>query len=86
MISNPKTNSFSLCDFDIQQGRGGVYTVVGMHKMMTLILHLLTAIARLLGPGGARAIIAENLLLKRRISDARCRASLIRRVYRMQFL
>ena len=32
-----------------------------------MILHLLTAIARLLGPGGARAIIAENLLLKHQL-------------------
>ncbi len=34
---------------------------------MTLILHVLTAIARLLGPGGARAIIAENLLLQHQL-------------------
>jgi hypothetical protein len=32
--------------------------------MVILFAHLLTPAARLLGPGGAKAIIAENLLLK----------------------
>jgi hypothetical protein len=32
--------------------------------MIILFIHLLTTAAKLLGPGGAKAIIAENLLLK----------------------
>ncbi len=31
---------------------------------MILLIHLLTAVARLLGPGGAKALVAENLLIK----------------------
>lgn len=35
--------------------------------MATLLFHLLTTITRLLGPGGAKAIVAENLLLKHQL-------------------
>ncbi len=38
-----------------------------MKETAALIFHLLTTIARLLGPGGARAIVAENLLLKHQL-------------------
>lgn len=38
-----------------------------MKETVTLLLHLLTTIAKLLGPGGARAIVAENLLLKHQL-------------------
>lgn len=38
-----------------------------MKETAILIFHLLTTIARLLGPGGARAIVAENLLLKHQL-------------------
>ena len=38
-----------------------------MKDLLTLIFHLLTLIARILGPGGSRAIIAENLLLKQQL-------------------
>ena len=38
-----------------------------MKETVTLLFHLLTTIARLLGPGGARAIVAENLLLKHQL-------------------
>jgi len=38
-----------------------------MKDAIFLIFELLTAIARLLGPGGNRAIIAENLLLKQQL-------------------
>jgi len=35
-----------------------------MKDMLLLLVHLLTTIAKLLGPGGARAIVADSLLLK----------------------
>ena len=33
-----------------------------MKDIFVLLVHLLTAVAKLLGPGGAKAIVAENLL------------------------
>jgi putative transposase len=38
-----------------------------MKEAAILLIHLLTTIAKLLGPGGANAIIAENLLLKQQL-------------------
>jgi hypothetical protein len=35
-----------------------------MKDVIFIIYHLLTTVAKLLRPGGSRAIIAENLLLK----------------------
>lgn len=32
--------------------------------MLLLLVHLLTALARVLGPGGTRAVVAETLLLE----------------------
>ena len=38
-----------------------------MKDVISLIFHLLTTMAKLLQPGGSRAIIAENLLLKQQL-------------------
>jgi len=38
-----------------------------MKDMVILFIHLLTTAAKLLGPDGAKAIIAENLLLKQQL-------------------
>jgi hypothetical protein len=38
-----------------------------MKDMIILFIHLLTTTAKLLGPGGAKPIIAENLLLKQQL-------------------
>lgn len=38
-----------------------------MKEAMILVFHLLTTIAKLLGPGGSKAVIAENLLLKHQL-------------------
>jgi hypothetical protein len=38
-----------------------------MKDIVILLAHLLTTVAKLLGPGGAKAIIAENLLLKQQL-------------------
>jgi hypothetical protein len=35
-----------------------------MKDLITLLLHLLTTIAKLLGPGGAQAVVADSLLMK----------------------
>jgi hypothetical protein len=35
-----------------------------VRDLAVLVLHLLTTIIRLAGPGGARALIAESVLLK----------------------
>jgi len=38
-----------------------------MKDLMVLLVHLLTTIAKLLGPGGARAIVADRLLMKQQL-------------------
>ena len=38
-----------------------------MRELLLLLLDLLTAVARLLGRGGAKALVAENLLIKRQL-------------------
>jgi hypothetical protein len=38
-----------------------------MKEAIVLTIHLLATIARLLGPGGGRSVIAENLLLKHQL-------------------
>jgi len=48
-----------------------------MEDMLVLLVHLLTTIAKLLGPGGARDIVADSLLMKQQllvISRSRKRA------------
>jgi hypothetical protein len=45
-----------------------------MRDLMVLGMHLLVTLARLLGPGGVRAVTAESLLLKHQlVIVARCR-------------
>jgi len=38
-----------------------------MRDLAILFVHLLTTIARLMCPGGARAVVAESLLLKHQL-------------------
>ena len=38
-----------------------------MKDVLLLLIHLPTAVAKLLSPGGVKGIIAENLLLKRQL-------------------
>ena len=38
-----------------------------MKDLLVLLSHLLTTIAKLLGPGGARAIVADSLLMKQQL-------------------
>ena len=38
-----------------------------MRNLAVLFVHLLTTIARLMGPGGARAVVAESLVLKQQL-------------------
>ncbi len=38
-----------------------------MKETVILLVHLLTTLAKLLGPGGTKAVIAENLLLKQQL-------------------
>lgn len=38
-----------------------------MKDLLILFTHLLTTIARLLGPGGAKAIVADSLLMKQQL-------------------
>ncbi len=38
-----------------------------MRDLLSLLLHLLTTLARLVGPGGTRAVIAETLLIKHQL-------------------
>jgi hypothetical protein len=46
-----------------------------MKDVIFIIYHLLTTVAKLLRPGGSRAIIAENLLLKHMLSGPAGRQS-----------
>jgi hypothetical protein len=48
-----------------------------MKDLLVLLAHLLTTVAKLLGPGGARAVVADSLLMKQQllvISRSRRRA------------
>ena len=38
-----------------------------MRDLTILFLHLLATVARLAGPGGARSVVAESLLLKQQL-------------------
>ena len=38
-----------------------------MKRFSLLLIHLLTVFAKLLGPGGIKGIIAENILLKQQL-------------------
>jgi len=38
-----------------------------MKVLLLMLAHLLTTLARLLGPGGARAIVADSLLMKQQL-------------------
>ena len=38
-----------------------------MKDLLTFLAHLLTTIAKLLGPGGARAVVADSLLMKQQL-------------------
>ncbi len=38
-----------------------------MKNMLILLAHLFTTIAKLLGPGGARAVVADSLLMKQQL-------------------
>jgi putative transposase len=38
-----------------------------MRDLVVLFIHLITTIARLAGPGGARSVVAESLLVKQQL-------------------
>jgi hypothetical protein len=38
-----------------------------MKDLLILLAHLLTTIARLLGPGGAKAVVADSLIMKQQL-------------------
>ena len=38
-----------------------------MRFFLVLLLHLVTTVAKLIGPGGAKALVAESLLLKHQL-------------------
>ena len=38
-----------------------------MKDLLVLLAHLLTTVAKLLGPGGARAVVADSLLIKQQL-------------------
>ncbi len=38
-----------------------------MKGPLLLLIHLVAGLARLLGPGGARGLVAENLLIKQQL-------------------
>ena len=57
-----------------------------MRDLAVLLLHLLTTIARLAGPGGARAVVAESVLVKHQLlilNRSRHRAPNLRPVDRL---
>ena len=38
-----------------------------MKDLLMLLVHLLTTVAKLLGPGGVRAVVADSLLMKQQL-------------------
>ena len=38
-----------------------------MRDLLILLVHLITTLARLLGPGGLRSVVAESLLVKQQL-------------------
>ena len=38
-----------------------------MKDLIVLFIHLLTTLARLMGPGGAKAVVADSLLMKQQL-------------------
>ena len=38
-----------------------------MRDLAVLVLHLLSTVARLVGPGGARSVVAESVLVKHQL-------------------
>ena len=38
-----------------------------MRDMVILFIHLIATVARVLGPGGARSVVAESLLVKQQL-------------------
>jgi hypothetical protein len=51
-----------------------------MKDLLVLLTHLLTTIAKLPGPGGAKAVVADSLLMKQQLlimNRARRRAPII---------
>jgi hypothetical protein len=51
-----------------------------MRDLVVLFIHFIATLARLLGPGGARSIVAESLLLKHQRLIVN-RPSIDRRIY-----
>ena len=52
-----------------------------MRDLAIIIIHLLVTIARVLGPGGARSVVAESLLVKHQlliVNRSRARAPALR--------
>ena len=59
-----------------------------MKNLLLLLAHLLTTLARVIKPGGARAVVAENLLLKQQLlvlNSSRRRAPNLRALERVLF-
>src|SRR6266516_2535205 len=46
---------------------GGHVTVRPMRELLILVIYLLVTFAKLLGPGGVRAVAAESLLLRHQL-------------------
>ena len=60
-----------------------------MKDLLILLAHLLTTVAKLLGPGGAKAIVADNLLMKQQLlimNRARQRAPNLTAVVRKNWI
>jgi hypothetical protein len=59
-----------------------------MKNLLLLLAHLLTTLARIIKPSGARAVVAENLLLKQQLlvlNRSRHRAPNLRALERVLF-
>jgi hypothetical protein len=46
-----------------------------MRELVILLVHLIATVARLIGPGGVRSVVAESLLVKHQLPrwKPRCR-------------
>jgi hypothetical protein len=66
-VSNCKFSPESRVAATLRAARRVTYAVSRMKGLLLTLLHLAVMTAKLCGPGGVRAVIAENLILKQQL-------------------
>lgn len=55
------------CFEDLVASSNAALTCPAMKELLVLFAHLLATLARFLGPGGAKAVVADSLLMKQQL-------------------